>query len=396
MKSIKRKPEILNPVVVITGADTATGLLTARSLSNLDCCVWGLALDVSAPCAQSKHWNKIIAVKLFDSHTLKNVGLNALAASGKKPLIIFSQDDWVIWFSRERALFSDIFDFILPDDRIVNQMMDKTSFHQWATEKKYTVPESMIVDDEESLKIALGSFKKPYIIKPLVRSAQWDSQYPNQKFFKINDTQDIPKLLDRNIFLFSERFVIQKWIPGEDSSLYFVLFSISRSGKVLARFTGQKLLQWPPQEGSTACCIVAENPGLLAQATEIVIDSGMTGLCSIEYKLDPETERFYITEPTIGRNDYQSYIANISGLNLTALLVCDHFKISDNQTDKRHYPGLWFDEIALLRIIRKHKFKSVKYLFPALGFLMKRKSQAMLFDRQDLQPFIHTVKRLIK
>ena len=50
--------------------------------------------------------------------------------------------------------------------------------------------------------------------------------------------------------------MVQEWIKGPDTELYFCL-QYRGAGGTVASFTGRKLSIWPPDVGTTASCIAA-------------------------------------------------------------------------------------------------------------------------------------------
>src|SRR3546814_6627002 len=97
--------------------------------------------------------------------------------------------------------------------------------------------------------------------------------------------------------------VVQEWIEGPDSSIYFCLQCLDRHGQVVASFTGRKIRSWPPQVGGTASCVAAPevHAELSAMTTRFFQAAGVIGLASMEYKRDTRSGEFRMVEPTIDR-----------------------------------------------------------------------------------------------
>ena len=257
------------------------------------------------------------------------------------------------------------------------------------------MPESDIVCDVKELLVSTQTKRYPYIIKPLVRSAVWNERYPCDKFITVNSAVDLKAIANISLFECSEKYLVQEWIEGRDSDVYFCLFAISAQGQVLAEYGGRKLLQWPRLGGSTACCVSHSDDNLLDQARALAKMSQMTGLCSVEYKYDQRTDTYKVTEPTIGRNDYQSYLANIGGVNLVAALIEDHFSLDrSNQAAKTNKRALWLDEIAMLRVARQLGFRSLVYIPAILAKLFTYKIGGLLADRYDWTPLKLSIKKI--
>jgi predicted ATP-grasp superfamily ATP-dependent carboligase len=112
--------------------------------------------------------------------------------------------------------------------------------------------------------------------------------------------------------------VVQEWIEGPDSDIYFSLFHSGKDPGAASIFHGRKIASYPPRVGSTAVCMAAPEMtdvlGPLAQ--EFIAAAAYEGLGSLEYKWNAQANRFLIIEPTVGRTDWQEEIATLSGLNL--------------------------------------------------------------------------------
>lgn len=388
-----------NPIVIISGADTATGLTTARSLRSAGYTVWGLVENNNSACSKSNNWHEIHFVSNDELNRLS--GLLKILESAKeitkiKPLLLFSSDDWVLWADSVRYQLGVVADLILPSSDDLSVLMDKTKFHRWALVNDFSVPVSIVADDKKQLTSALQGMEAfPYIVKPLVRLDAWDSEYPNEKFLTVRNREDAEAINDRadNLYQCSPSYVVQQWIAGEDSDVYFCLFAISEHGEAIAKFSGRKLLQWPRNGGSTALCVRVDNTKLVNQAENILQSSGARGLCSVEFKYCRSSDEYYITEPTIGRNDYQSFIAVACGVNITRLLVDQHFG-STEKIDTSLKNAIWVDEVAFLRAIKQRPISFFKKIGSLLTYSVWRVSP-LLFRFMDIKPFFYTVKNLV-
>jgi predicted ATP-grasp superfamily ATP-dependent carboligase len=118
--------------------------------------------------------------------------------------------------------------------------------------------------------------------------------------------------------------VVQEWIEGEDSDIYFCLQCLDGQGQAVASFTGRKIRSWPPQVGGTASCTAAPeaHAELSALTANFFRDAGVVGMAGMEYKRDSRTREFRMVEPTIGRTDYQEEVATLNGVNLPHAAYC--------------------------------------------------------------------------
>jgi predicted ATP-grasp superfamily ATP-dependent carboligase len=115
--------------------------------------------------------------------------------------------------------------------------------------------------------------------------------------------------------------IVQEWVSGPDTEIFFTLFTCGRAGELMGIFPGRKLVCSPPAVGSTAVCVAAPDVGaeLCRQTRDFVARVGYRGIGSLEFKRDGRTGRFIIIEPTVGRTDWQEEIATLCGVNLPAL-----------------------------------------------------------------------------
>jgi len=231
------------------------------------------------------------------------------------------------------------------------------------------------------------------ICKPLVRTAAWDRRYPHDKFIMLRDGDDYERMLaDGRLFEWAPRYLLQQWIPGDDTEVFFCLFLYDERGIEVASLPGRKLFQWPVAGGSTALCVDLDDPVLLDLSRGIMSATGVTGLCSIEFKRHADTGDYYITEPTVGRNDLQSFIANMSGINLTRRYV-EYLLDLPGLVQHVQRPGCWMDELSMLRLLRS---STQRGLFGRLGRGARgRRCGFTWFDLRDPTPGLRMLGGLL-
>jgi predicted ATP-grasp superfamily ATP-dependent carboligase len=276
-------------------------------------------------------------------------------------------------------------------------MMDKTLFHQWALENEVDVPQSEIVASLESLIGLAPDLSFPCILKPRVRTPAWDSVHRSQKFFLLNSEQELHEFVrSADPFRLSDRYILQEWIPGGDTEVFFVLFAFDPNGVILAEYAGQKIWQWRPLSGSTAVCRLIEEPRLISLARTIATRLKMKGLGSIEFKRDPRTGKYLVTEPTVGRNDYQSGVALSYENNPTAALVrkCLGLDEVGGSTIKTKVNCIWVDELSAYEYAKSMGLlKASVQLIRTIGLF--RHFQFMYFDWRDTKPFLAHLKKAL-
>lgn len=378
------------PVVIITGADTLTGLTAVRSLRDYPVSCWGLVESPEAPASISRYWTHIETLRGGEADRISQLielGRRAMHESDCKPLLVLSQDEWVIRASRHRDRLIETLQFVLPKHDDVMRLMDKTAFQEWAMQQGFPVPAAVTVEGHDDLRKAVEQVGLPCIFKPQVRTPEWDSVYPDRKFLPCDNSHDVEQLLaeaDR-LFELCPRYILQRWIPGNDKDVVFCLLAVDADGELLETFTGRKLWQWPPLGGSTAICTDYDCRDIEELSLRIMRASGFRGLGSVEFKLNRDTMQYLVTEPTVGRNDYQSYVAVHAGKNMTGRLVESVFGVQPSN-HRRICRVIWIDELSALRRARNERGGIIRLLW-MLSKCVARRKCFLLFDISDMQPF---------
>jgi predicted ATP-grasp superfamily ATP-dependent carboligase len=380
-------------VALITAADHPTGLGTARALAGLDVQLIGLCTNPSSRFCRSRLWSRIISVPDDGAAYLEN--LFDLARSASSKIVIFpTQDELVLLLSDHRDALEKYYAFLLPEKPAVDLLMDKTAFHQWAQERGFHVPESYIVESQADLNHVLDQIAYPIVLKPLFRTPDWQIHSPLHKVIKLEARSDAGRI-PFDLFACAPRFLVQRWIEGGDASVHYCLVYVDRNGHELGYYTGRKLLQWPRLTGSTAIGVGTDNPDVHELAQAVLRAAGLRGLGSLEVKESSEDGQYYITEPTVGRNNLQSFIATTGGVNLTQMAFWDAIEEDPMFVDGRRGRAVWIEEYSALQAVIDsvhHRELNWKDL---AGQLKGRVSFAS-FSLRDPMPFLLLCKEMLE
>jgi D-aspartate ligase len=379
--------------VVITGADSATGLGTARALRGIDAEIIGLYKNSKSRYCTSNIWDRLVSVEdggvecYYDS-------LISLGKSNKGKAILFPTQDGVVELaSNMRNSLYEYYNFVFPEKDIVDILMDKTKFHRWATENNFPVPESYIAASNSELDTILETIQYPVIIKPLYRTQDWDKVSPVHKVFRLEDIKDF-KNIKFNLFDFTPKLIVQQWVPGNDNCVLFCLTYYNRNSNELDYFTGKKILQHPIGTGSTAISIGIDDPFLHDLTARMFKTASYKGLGSLEVKVNRENDSYFITEPTVGRNDLQSNTALAGGINLTKIAYYDALGQEFPEKYIKKKNAIWIEEYGTLQSI----IHMLKNKDPYIIQILKSINKNLLFSHftfRDLSPFIALCKELL-
>lgn len=376
---------------VITGADHPTGLGTARALKGEGATLIGFCSNPGSRYCTSNSWDQIITVDSNEEALLKAIIKLGRSSDFEQMLLFPSQDEFVELVSAHREELERYYEFVLPERESINLLLNKALFYPWARGNGYPVPESHIVSTREELEKVLSDMKFPVILKTALRTREWDKHSPLEKVITLNKRDDISDI-GFDIFSVSKKYLVQQWIPGKDKNIFFCLIYFDRNGRELGHFTGRKLVQWPLNNGSTAACVSAPDDVIYPLAREVLMSAGMKGLGSLEVKLNELDRRYYIIEPTVGRNDLQSYLAVAGGINLTSMAFKDAIGEKVETEDNRR-EAAWIDENGLLEAFLAAPGK--KQILELLQRQVRGKKISFShFCVSDIKPFLSLSKNL--
>ncbi|WP_028925013.1 hypothetical protein [Pseudonocardia acaciae] len=313
------------PPALIAGGGTPTGLALARGLRGRGVPIVGVTPSPGAPTCRSRMWDSVLRV---EEPTARG-WLTALDAAHERygRMVLFLADDPAVRFAAEHAAeLESRFDFVLPDLSTVDRLLDKSTFHEWALAHGFPVPQGMIVANMDELHEALEKLSFPVVLKPVEHTRQWTKISGRHKVYRLDDPAELDAL-PFDPFDASDRFIVQEWISGRDSDVYFCLTYRDRRGAELATSVGRKLAQWPVDVGSTAVAVTHHDPELESLTRRLLDAAGHVGFGSLEVRRNRRDGRMMITEPTVGRPDLQTALAAAARVNLVDVAYSDALRL---------------------------------------------------------------------
>lgn len=252
--------------------------------------------------------------------TLTEIGRNRR----RRPSLLITKEEPVRWISRARDELSKHYEINLPDEPVVDMLLDKTDCQRLCEAEGWTAPRAWSIESSEDLSNVLPEVSYPCILKPSSKSMAFGDRSP-RKAFKIADAHELLRTYEM-CAQWTRRFIVQEWIEGGEDRIAFCLTYVSRGGEARALFAGRKLRQWPPECGNTALCEPAPEAWrepICALTERIWRRVGFTGLGSVEYKMRLNSDEPVLIEPTVGRTNYQNEIAVLNGINIPLIAHCD-------------------------------------------------------------------------
>ena len=316
----------LSPAVVL-GADVSA-LNVVRSLGRKGVRVFVVGNNAKDYAAASRYAKFVFCEDLTDERKVISVLMSISRNTGRKAVLIATSDLHVLHISRNRDLLRMSYEFVLPDHGVIETLMDKRRFHDFADRHGFPVPMTFFSNNEpELLKIA-DQLLYPCVVKPLYRTAYWSQHVPpDKKVMKVVSVRELREKIEA-LHAMNQPLIIQEWIPGGDEEVYFCLAYLDRAGRALALFTGRKLRQYPPLTGVTSMAESIKSEQLAELTKAVFAEARCIGLCSLECKYDSSTDSFKITEPTVGRVDLQEGISTHAGIDIPFIAYQDALGLS--------------------------------------------------------------------
>ena len=299
----------LTTPAVIVGAN-ADGLGIARSLGRAGVPVILADSDVRRPGMHSRYACPFVLTAMSGPGLID--GLLALRGTlDARPVLFVTSDLQVRSVSESRERLEKAFRIRLPNHQSVCDLLDKRGFQRVAEGHGFPVPRAITIREEKDIN-KLAKLRYPAVIKP-----------PNKEYFTTLraltvTSREQAATVCRSILASVPELIVQEWIGGRESEIYFCLQYRGVDGLTVSSFTGRKLRSWPPQTGSTASCVAApEMEETLEPLTRAFFDkTGFVGMCSMEFKRDERDGNLFMIEPTVGRTDWQEEVAVINGVNI--------------------------------------------------------------------------------
>lgn len=253
-------------------------------------------------------------VEPLSGTTLIDALLELRSTLPSSPVLFLTEEDAVAAVSKMREKLAGKYRFSLPDDDLVQRLLDKLTFQELAEQLGSPIPRALRIGRNTDPS-TLSSLRYPCVLKAAIKTAEFGKRF--RKAYRVSNPGEVIDLWHQMQELAPE-MILQEWIEGGDTDVYFCLQYRPSDGREATSFVGRKLMQWPPLVGGTATCVPAPEvkEELIALTEQFFSAVGFIGLCSMEFKRDRRDGRFYMVEPTVGRTDYQEEIATLNGVNI--------------------------------------------------------------------------------
>jgi len=363
-------------------------------LKNMGIEITAIDTDLSQPSAHTKYATKIKCDDLVDDNKFISALVNIAKQFKEKPVLFLTNDKYVLSVSRNRALLSQHYMFNLPEEEVIETLTDKAKFSLFAQEHNLPIPLTYIINNAEEASPIAAILQYPCVIKPIYKTSCWTSYYKANKAFKVYSEYELLKKVHETYLVMNIPVIIQEWIEGDESEIYFTLLYYDLEANLRSSFTGRKLLQWLPEVGNTCIAESVNNEKILEESRVLFDKIKFRGFASLEYKKDVITNTFKIIEPTVGRINLQSSIAMGQNINMPLQYYCDLAKIEYPQCQINKQQIFWIREQSLVCLAREPK-RLMKLPMKIWIKILLGKKVFTLFSFRDPLPFIYFLRETV-
>lgn len=308
------------PKAVVIGLDNLVGIQTARILAAHGVPVIGIGGDPSHPFCKTR-----VCEEILHFETKGKELIDALVELGPrlggKAVLIPCSDEPVVLIARERERLEPWYHVPLPETRVVEMLLDKDSFIEFASDNDFPVPLTFTLTCRDEAVAAGERLSFPCVIKPSARSPRWRGQF-EEKGFKVHTAEAMVDVYDRTA-PYAEKMIVQEWIEGGEDALFSCNVYFDADSQPLVTFVARKLRQWPPVTGQSALGEECRNDEVLDITVRLFEQARFRGLGYIEMKRDTRTGRHLLVEANVGRPTGRSAICEAGGVELLYTMYCD-------------------------------------------------------------------------
>jgi predicted ATP-grasp superfamily ATP-dependent carboligase len=309
------------PVAVVLGLGQ-NGMATARALGREGIPVVGVDTDLDQAGARTRYAVKVHCPDFLTGgpglvRTLVELG-RALPHRG----VLFPSGDLnqsVV--SEHREVLDEHYHIAMPPKDVNRMFLNKKMFYQFAMERGFPLPQTVFPADREHVDRVADGFKYPVLIKPFQPNAEWRRTF-DTRLFVADSPGALRALYDRLAPVHAD-LIMQEYMPGPDSELWWGVCYLDADGRPLATWTGRKLRQYPRRFGTATLAESRWDPWVARQATTILQAMGHRGYGVCEFKRDRRDNQFKITEVTGGRTWFPHSLVTRSGINLPLIWYRD-------------------------------------------------------------------------
>lgn len=245
----------------------------------------------------------------------------------RKPALFFGDDATLTLISRQRDRLKLYYRFNLPDARTVESLVDKAAFAGLAAEHRLPVPKTVRSSEVADISGLLDLLSLPCILKPSRHTGWFGSEAiareggQPQKMLRANTKEELERMYVR-MRQFTDDFVVQEYVPGDDSCIYSFHAYSNESATPLAFYVGRKIRTYPKDSGVSTFIELVKEPAVVQLGLQVLRTLKLAGPVKMDFKRDRARGRYCLLEVN-PRFNLWNYLGAACGINLLRIAYAD-------------------------------------------------------------------------
>ena len=278
-----------------------------------------------------------IVENLIEGNNFTETLVNLAKKINKEKIILIGcNDDYASLIIENKEILSKYYLFNYVEKDLLEKLVYKENFYNAFKDSELDLPKTYIYDIKSknsfnTLEKEISKFMYPIILKVSNVIEYHQHEFEGQaKIYKLNNFDEVKKVIT-NIKNsgYSDKLIIQEFIPGDDSMLFDSVFYCSSKGDVQLQSFGQIGLQEHTKTGIGNLTVVINGYNEFNNTEEIqkklkkfLEKINFKGACEFDLKYDVRDNKFKVFEINT-RQARSSYYLTKAGYNLATYFVDD-------------------------------------------------------------------------
>jgi D-aspartate ligase len=312
------------PMAIVLGGRGGIDVLRALSMVDAPC---GVVTSKGDPARRSRYARKVLAWDWMQPMGGHDAGLaDRLVRFGRAqaepPVLIYCDDQPLVFVSRHRDRLAEAFRFVVPDADLVEALTDKARFCVLAGTKGLPVPATCVLRTELPEPPAeIDTLPFPVIVKPTVRDDSWFAAvHSDSKAVRIATNEKLLEFWPRLRFL-SGPAIAQQCIDGPETAILSYHVYVDDGARTAGEFTGKKIRTLPAEYGHTTALTITDDPDVAQLGRHITRTLGLRGVAKLDFKRAPDGH-LYLLEIN-ARFTLWNHAGARAGVNLPGMVYAD-------------------------------------------------------------------------
>ncbi|HKP91094.1 MAG TPA: ATP-grasp domain-containing protein [Thermoleophilaceae bacterium] len=231
--------------------------------------------------------------------------------------LFYDSDAALDYVSGERDRLAALYRFVLPEQALLDDLLDKGRFQALADRAGLPVPRARRVSATD----ADADLRFPVIVKASPhRDRRWSEVAGDSKVLLVDDPRalrDVVARLDGT----GVDLIAQELVPGGEDRIESYHVYVDDSGAVVAEFTGRKIRTAPLEFGMTTSLETTDEADVAELGRTVIERIGFRGVAKLDFKRAPDGE-LHLLEIN-PRFTLWVHAGAAAGVNLPAIVYAD-------------------------------------------------------------------------